>query len=79
MEQEAEFRWPPLESNPEVFTEYLRNVGLPEEWFISEVFGLDSDCLGFVPKPVIAVIATFESLKKSDPSSDPSAAAHAEV
>lgn len=64
MEQEVDFKWPPLESNPEVFTEYLRNVGLPEDWFISEVFGLDEDCLSFVPKPVIAVIATFENLKK---------------
>ena len=61
---ETAFKWPPLESNPEVFTEYLRNVGLPEDWCIGECFGLDEDCLSFVPKPTIAVIAVFESLNK---------------
>jgi hypothetical protein len=23
------FEWPPLESNPEVFSDYMHNVGLP--------------------------------------------------
>ncbi|OQS01183.1 hypothetical protein ACHHYP_01713 [Achlya hypogyna] len=59
------FNWPPLESNPDVFTSYLRDLGLPSDWFVSEVFGLDEDCLGFVPRPVAAVIVTFESLKKT--------------
>ncbi|EQC41837.1 hypothetical protein SDRG_00696 [Saprolegnia diclina VS20] len=61
---DAAFNWPPLESNPEVFTKYLLALGLPGDWFVSEVFGLDEDCLGFVPRPVAAVIVTFESLKK---------------
>ena len=43
------FHWPPLESNPEIFTEYLRQVGLPNEWNVGEVFGFDEDCLSFVP------------------------------
>ncbi|ETV84177.1 hypothetical protein H257_03463 [Aphanomyces astaci] len=63
-ETSAEFSWPPLESNPEVFTEYLYQLGLPSDWFVGEVFGLDDDSLGFVPRPVVAVIVTFESLKK---------------
>ena len=61
---ESAFKWAPLESNPEVFTEYLRNIGLPEAWSINECFGLDDDCLSFVPKPTLAVIAVFESLVK---------------
>ena len=61
---ESAFKWAPLESNPEVFTEYLRKVGLPEDWMINECFGLDEDCLSFVPKPTVAVIAVFESLVK---------------
>lgn len=39
-------------------------MGLSEEWQIGECFGLDDDCLSFVPKPTIAVIAVFESLSK---------------
>ncbi|CDW88284.1 ubiquitin carboxyl-terminal hydrolase isozyme l3 [Stylonychia lemnae] len=66
MEQPVEFNWPPLESNPEVFTDYMHKIGLPEDWVVGEVFGLDEDCLSFVPKPVVAVIATFENLKKGE-------------
>ena len=61
MESESPFEWPPLESNPEVFTTYLHSVGLPSDWIVNECFGLDEDCLAFAPKPTIAVIATFES------------------
>lgn len=42
----------------------MHTVGLPQDWFIAECFGLDDDCLSFVPKPVIAVIAVFENLVK---------------
>jgi ubiquitin carboxyl-terminal hydrolase L3 len=66
MEQDSAFEWPPLESNGEVFTDYLKSIGVPEEWIVNEVFGLDEDCLGFVPKPVLAVIATFENVKKGE-------------
>lgn len=66
MENDPNFEWPPLESNPEVFTDYLHTVGMPKDWQVSEVFGLDEDCLGFVPKPTVAVIVTFENLNKGD-------------
>lgn len=49
MEGENPFHWPPLESNPEIFTEYMHSVGLPETWAVQECFGLDDDCLSFVP------------------------------
>lgn len=65
-DQPAAFNWPPLESNPDVFTEYLHKLGVPNDWVVGEVFGLDEDCLQFVPKPVVAVIATFENLKKGE-------------
>lgn len=66
MESESPFEWPPLESNPEVFTEYMQSVGLPTDWIITQAFGLDEECLSFVPKPTIAVFATFELLDKED-------------
>lgn len=43
------FEWPPLESNPEVFTDYMHTVGLSKDWIINECFGLDEECLSFVP------------------------------
>ncbi len=66
MEAPVAFKWPPLESNPEVFTEYLHKLGVPEDVVVGEVFGLDEDSLSFVPRPVYAVIATFEALKKNE-------------
>ena len=63
-QQKTGFEWPPLESNPEVFTEYMHTVGLPADWIVNEVFGLDEECLSFVPQPTLAVIAVFESLIK---------------
>lgn len=56
------FDWPPLESNPDVFTDFLENIGVPNDWVVYQCFGLDDDCLQFVPQPVVAVIATFERL-----------------
>ena len=42
----------------------MHAVGLPDDWVIAECFGLDDDCLSFVPQPTIAVIAVFENLVK---------------
>jgi hypothetical protein len=35
-------------------------------WIINEVFGLDDDCLSFVPQPTVAVIVAFERIKKEE-------------
>jgi hypothetical protein len=32
--EEAPFEWPPLESNPDVFNEYMWSVGMPNTWCI---------------------------------------------
>ena len=59
---EQVFAWPPLESDPEIFTKYLHNIGLDGAWQIGECFGLDPDCLGFVPNPCVAMIVNSERL-----------------
>jgi len=56
------FRWPPLESNPEIIEEYMHQLGLPGIWGFSELYGFDEDLLAFVPQPVVAVILNSERL-----------------
>mmetsp|Transcript_35715 Transcript_35715/g.64318 ORF Transcript_35715/g.64318 Transcript_35715/m.64318 type:complete len:258 (+) Transcript_35715:755-1528(+) len=60
--EETKFSWPPLESNPEVFTTYLQSIGLPTTFSIGEVFGFDEDLLAFLPQPVLGIIVCYERL-----------------
>jgi ubiquitin carboxyl-terminal hydrolase L3 len=60
------FEWPPLESNPEVFTKYLHDLGMSDKWGIGEVYGFDEDLLAFLPQPVIGVILNVEILKRAE-------------
>ena len=62
-EEEKKFQWPPLESNPEIFTEYMHRIGLSPTCAIGEVFGFDEDLLAFLPQPIYGVIVAFERLK----------------
>ena len=59
-----QFEWPPLESNPEIFTKYMHDVGMSKDWAIGEVFGFDEELLAFLPQPIIGVIVNMERLKK---------------
>lgn len=43
------FEWPPLESNPDIFTTYMHSIGLGPETAVGEVFGFDEDLLAFLP------------------------------
>ena len=61
---DPEYHWPALESDPQIFTEYMTTLGMSDEWHICEVFGLDDDCLSFVPKPCVGAIVTFERKNK---------------
>lgn len=69
-DKEDVFHWPPLESDPAIFTKYLHSIGLKDEWEIGECYGLDEDCLGFIPSTCVAMIVNAERLKKKDDGDD---------
>ncbi|KAM0878396.1 hypothetical protein ACQ4PT_034893 [Festuca glaucescens] len=53
-------RWPPLESSPDVFNQFMWSLGVPQgEAEVHDVYGLDYDVLAMVPQPVLAVIFCF--------------------
>jgi len=53
-------RWVPLESNPEVMSQFLWGLGLREDDAqLYDVYGFDDDLLDMVPKPVLAVVFLF--------------------
>ena len=46
---EEVFKWPPLEGNPEIFSSYMKEIGVSDAWAIGEVFGFDEELLAFLP------------------------------
>lgn len=58
--------WVPLESNPDVMTKYLHQVGVSEKWSISDIFGLEDELLDYVQKPVKAVIFLYPITENSE-------------
>ena len=64
VEEEKKFHWPPLESNPDIMTEYMHKIGLSPQFGIGEVYGFDEDLLAFLPQPIYGVIVAFERLDR---------------
>ncbi|KAK7041804.1 ubiquitinyl hydrolase 1 [Paramarasmius palmivorus] len=51
----------PLESNPEVFTDLAHALGVPGLQF-QEVYSLENDLLGFISRPVLALVVLFPAI-----------------
>lgn len=69
-QDQQEFDWPPLESNPEVLTDYLHQIGLAPAYAIGEVFSFDEELLAFLPQPIYGVIVALERLEDGDKSKE---------
>ena len=57
-------RWLPIESNPEVMNSFLTKLGVPSDWEICDVFGLDPDLLMMIPQPCLALMLLFPVTEK---------------
>ncbi|KAJ8107500.1 hypothetical protein OPT61_g8824 [Boeremia exigua] len=57
----------PLESNPDVFTELIHNLGISTSLSFQDVLSLDDpELLGFLPRPVHALILVFPTTEAYD-------------
>ncbi|KAK1231376.1 ubiquitinyl hydrolase 1 [Marasmius sp. AFHP31] len=54
-------RYIPLESNPEVFTKLAHALGTTDLEF-QDVYSLDDDLLGMLPRPVLALVILFPAI-----------------
>jgi len=51
--------WLPLESNPDIMTKFLVDMGMNPEWAVVDVIGFDAELLEFLPQPVVALILLY--------------------
>jgi ubiquitin carboxyl-terminal hydrolase L3 len=63
-EKKERFNWPPLESSPEIFYEYMHSLGLKDSMGFFELYGFDEELLMMNPQPVYGVILAYERLIK---------------
>uniref|UniRef100_A0A914ZRI4 Ubiquitin carboxyl-terminal hydrolase n=3 Tax=Parascaris univalens TaxID=6257 RepID=A0A914ZRI4_PARUN len=59
-------QWLPLESNPEVITNFMHKMGVETGVECVDVLGFDDDLLALLPHPCYALILCFPDYKKVD-------------
>ncbi|RHZ75737.1 hypothetical protein Glove_209g168 [Diversispora epigaea] len=52
-------RWLPLESNPDVMTEYVHKLGVSPLWAYTDIWSLEPEILLLIPQPVKAILILF--------------------
>ena len=57
-------KWLPLESNPDVMNKCLKNLGVPENWGISDIISMDEEFLDMIPIPSLALLLLFPTTPK---------------
>ncbi|XP_028405583.1 ubiquitin carboxyl-terminal hydrolase isozyme L3-like [Dendronephthya gigantea] len=57
-------RWLPLESNPDVISQYLWSIGMSKKWQFVDVLSLDEELLCMIPQPVCALVLLFPCSEK---------------
>ncbi|XP_054162702.1 ubiquitin carboxyl-terminal hydrolase isozyme L3-like [Oppia nitens] len=58
-EEKNEIQWTPLESNPDAMNKFLWTIGVPKDWSVVDVYGLDEELLEFIGGPVVALILLY--------------------
>ena len=56
----AEKKWIPIESNPQVFTQYAHEIGFPALFEFQDVYSLEPDMWEFIPRPILSLIFLYE-------------------
>lgn len=64
-ESQVKFNWPPLESDPEIFTQYAIKLGLPDNFSFKEIYSLNYKECQAIDTPVLALIVSYERIKGS--------------
>lgn len=58
------FKWPPLESDPEIFNNYFHTVGLPDTVSFDEIYSLDYKEIQEITNLTLGVIVALRRNKK---------------
>ena len=58
------FNWPPLESDPEIFSKFCRILGLPSNFRFTEILSLDYKGIKEIPDKVYGVILAYQTGNK---------------